>query len=584
MTTQLFYMKKNRLTIACLLTLFLGFNGLVSCKKFLDSEPKGAVNSAVLNDANGAELLATAAYASLGNGNEYSSVSDWIWGSVRSDDAYKGGASTGDQPELDKLEQFSFLVNDQSYIQNVWIWNFEGIARANLALSVINNLSTAQYPLKLQRQAEMRFLRSHFYFWLVENFKNVPWIDESMTTDERKKVSNRQYTRDQLLEKIAADFQFGFDNLPDKQTQVGRASKVAAAAYLAKTRLFQAYKQDETHKVVSISLPVLNEVLKWTDYVINSGKHALSKDFAENFLFEFENGPESVFAIQFSKDDGTPLGREDWSHNLNYNMAPQYGCCSFHRPSDNLANAFRTSSTGLPQFTTFNDNTLSAPADFLVNSFDPRLDHTIGIEGHPFKYDPSFIYQKTFARASEVYGTYSTMKEIMPAGSPSLKRDGSRLGSAKNIDVIRYDDVLLWKAEALIELGRQAEALPLINQIRDRAASSTTRLKLANGTFATNYNIQKYTDGVNCTWTQEFARQALRWERRLEFAAEGQRFFDLVRWGIAAETLNDYFKKENVRHPFLKNANFTKGRNEYLPIPQQEITLSEGLYQQNPGY
>ena len=556
-----------------------------SCKKFLDNQPKGSLSSDLIQDANGAELLSTAAYASLGNGNEYSSVTDWIWGSVRSDDAYKGGASTGDQPEIDKLEQFSFILTDQSFMQNVWIWNFEAIARANTAIQVMDNLTEAEYPLKMQRIAEMRFLRGHFYFWLVENFKHVPWIDETLTPAEQKKVSNREFTQDQLWDKIAADFQFGIDNLPVTQTQKGRANKVSAAAYLAKTRLFQAYKQDESNNVTSIDAAKLADVITQVDYVIASGKHRLSNDFAENFLFEFENGPESVFAIQFSKDDGTPLGREDWSHNLNYNMAPgTYGCCSFHRPSDNMVNAFRTDVAGLPMFTTFNNSTLSQPSDFFTNSFDPRLDHTVGIPGHVFKYDPNFIYQTSFARAPEVYGVYSAMKEVMPPNSPSLKRDGSRLGSAKNWDVIRFADVMLWKAEALIELGRQAEALPLINMIRDRASNSKGRLKMSNGTPLSNYNITQYIDGVNCVWTKDFARTALRWERRLEFATEGSRFFDLVRWGIAAETLNAYFNVEKTRHPYMQAAFFTKNRNEYLPIPQQEITLSEGIYQQNQGY
>lgn len=576
------YSKKLIFRAVAIILLFSPFS---SCKKFLDNKPKGALSSELLQDAGGAELLATAAYASLGNGNEYSSVSDWIWGSVRSDDAYKGGASTGDQPEIDKLEQFSFIATDQSFIQNVWIWNFEGIARANAALQVINQLPVAQYPSKPQRQAEMRFLRSHFYFWLVENFKHVPWIDETVNAQQQKKVSNTALTQDQLFDKIAEDFQFGVDNLPEKQTQPGRASKVAAAAYLAKTRLFQAYTQDESNNVTSINTARLNEVIKQTDYIIGTGKHRLSNDFAENFLFEYENGPESVFAIQFSKDDGTPLGREDWSHNLNYNMAPgTYGCCSFHRPSDNMVNAFKTSSTGLPLFTTFNTTLLSQPGDFFTNSFDPRLDHTVGIPGHTFKYDPSFVYQNSFARAPEVYGVYSAMKEVMPPGSPSLKRDGSRLGSAKNWDIIRYADVLLWRAEALIELGRQAEALPLINMIRARANNSKGRLKLSNGSALSNYNIQLYVDGVNCTWSKDFARTALQWERRLEFAAEGARFFDLVRWGIAAETLNEYFRIEKTRHPYMQAASFKKNRNEYLPIPQQEITLSEGLYKQNFGY
>jgi hypothetical protein len=155
------------------------------------------------------------------------------------------------------------------------------------------------------------------------------------------------------------------------------------------------------------------------------------------------------------------------------------------------------------------------------------------------------------------------------------------MGTAKNYDIIRYDDVLLMQAEAYIELGQQANALPLINLVRARAAASTGRLKKANGTFASNYKVLPYSAAG---WTQDYARKALQWERRLEFATEGARFFDLVRWGIAAQTLNAYIAVEKTRRPYLATAVFTAGRDEYLPIPQSEITFTNGLYKQNPGY
>ena len=137
------------------------------------------------------------------------------------------------------------------------------------------------------------------------------------------------------------------------------------------------------------------------------------------------------------------------------------------------------------------------------------------------------------------------------------------------------------QAEALIELGRQDEARPLINQIRARAAARTGRLKKADGTFPSKYNIKEYSAAG---WTKDFARKALQWERRLEFATEGPRFFDLVRWGIAEPTLNAYINIEKTRRTYLATAKFTAGRDEYLPIPQSEITFTNGLYKQNPGY
>jgi hypothetical protein len=129
-----------------------------------------------------------------------------------------------------------------------------------------------------------------------------------------------------------------------------------------------------------------------------------------------------------------------------------------------------------------------------------------------------------------------------------------------------------------------SEAFPLINDLRTRAAGSTARLKMMDGSDPSNYRIDPYVPGANCTWTQAYALKALQFERRLEFGMEGSRFFDLVRWGIAAETLNGYIAVEKTRHDFLSNANFTKGRDEYLPIPQTEINLVHGLYQQNNGW
>lgn len=156
--------------------------------------------------------------------------------------------------------------------------------------------------------------------------------------------------------------------------------------------------------------------------------------------------------------------------------------------------------------------------------------------------------------------------------------------NSKNKIEMRFAEILLMKAEALIELGRQDEALPLINDVRARAAKSTALLKDANGNDEDKYKVGLYQPGVNITWTQDNARKALRFERRLELGQENQRFFDLVRWGIADEVLNNYFATEKVKFPFLNSAHFTKNKNEYLPIPQNQINFSRGVYKQNIGY
>ncbi|GAA4414021.1 RagB/SusD family nutrient uptake outer membrane protein [Nibrella viscosa] len=533
-----------------------------------------------IKSASGAEALVTAAYAGIGNDDMIGPMTSmWVYGSVRSDDAYKGGGGVGDVADIDFYEHYNLTRPDQGWMHPfTWENFYKSISRSNTALRSLTSLPDAEFPLKKVRQAEMRFLRGHAHFMLKMLFKNIPYITENLSSDDILKESNVKYKNDELWNKIAEDFQFALDNLPARQQQIGRANKIAAAAYLAKLRLYQAYEQDDNHKVININKTRLQEVVTLTQQVISSGQYSLQPDFAENFIAETENGPESIFAVQYSINDGTAVGRLSYVTGLNYpHGAPQYGCCGFHAPSQNLANAFKTDANGLPQLDTFNDKNV----DFTTDTVDPRVDHTIGIDGHPYKYDASKPFSNAWVRDPGVYGFFHTMKEQQLATSSSYHKEGPFIGTSKNIDILRYDDVLLMQAEAYIELGQQNMALPLINQIRRRAAASTGRLKKLDGTFPSKYNIKEY---PAAGWTQDYARKALQWERRLEFATESPRFFDLVRWGIAEKTLNAYIEKEKVRRPFLATAKFTAGRDEYLPIPQREITFTKGLYKQNPGF
>lgn len=581
-----------------ILTVFI-FMLIASCgKDFLEYQPNGTVNTDQLNSPEAVDALVVAAYAVLANEffiNEHFSV-NWVHGTIRSDDAYKGGGGTGDNFDQHMMETFNLLTPTNGEVNGSWITLYENVGRANEALRRMDNMTEETYPNLKVRQAECRFLRAHWHFILKILFNHPVWIDNSVPKEELANLSNDLFTSDQFWDKIADDFQFAVDNLPLEQPEVGRADKVAAWAYLAKVRLYQAYEQDENNNVVNINASRLNEVVDLCDNVINNGSNSLVADFAENFLCGFDNGPESIFAVQFSKDDGTPNGKIQLATGVCYNMAPQYGCCDFLNPSYTMLNAFKTDpETGLPMFDTYNDEFLyeintwaSVPdlstIDFMTQTVDPRMDHTIGIPTHPWKYDPTFVAQKSWRRVPEVYGYTTSMKALEHYASSCFKKLGPFMGTSRNVDIIRYDDVILWKAEALIELGRQNEALPIINEIRVRAGNSTNRLVREDGSPIANYKIDSYVDGVNCTWTQDFAREALRWERRLEFSIEGVRFFDLVRWGIAAETINDYFAKEKVTFDFLKDAHFTKGRDEYLAIPQPQIDFSKGLYKQNNNW
>jgi len=569
--------------IAKVFALCLAVGTLVACDSTLDETPTGNLSGDQLATPDRVESLVTSTYAALGNGHWTASTytDPWPWGSVRSDNAYKGGGSVADQGEYNNYEQFSSVRPDLGKADQFWFESYKGISRANLALEKMAELSEEEFPEKTTRQAEVRFIRGHFYFMLKVMFKHVPFIEENEER-ELKNVSNREFTSQELWDQIAADFQFAANNLPPSQPEAGRVDQWAAKAYLAKTRLYQAYRQDDNNQVVEIQDDKLQEVVDLVEEL--EGEFSLFEDFRRNFLWEFENtdGGEVIFAVQRSRNDGTVQGRVNMERALNYTMNPEFGCCWFHVPSQNLVNAFQTED-GLPKFDTFNQTSLTEPEDFQQNTMDPRLDHTVSIDTHPFKYDNDHIYDPdVWARAPATYGEFSAMKGLQPVGSPAVEQVGPFYASSKNTIIIRYADALLWKAEALIELGREDEALPIINQVRTRAANSA--VKDADGNDVSNYDVSTYQDGQNIDWTQETAREALRFERRLELAMEGWRFFDLVRWGIAAETLNDYFDAEAQRRDYLEDAGFQEGRDEYLPIPQQQIDFSDGSYTQNPGW
>jgi hypothetical protein len=571
--------KYNKIAISFLSILFLA-----SCSaNFLDYEPTGVLSSGNVATAGNAEALVNAAYAAIGNDEMVGPITNqWVYGSVRSDDAYKGGGGRGDVDVVDRYEQYNLTTPDYGdwMLPRTWTNHYKAISRANFALSVINNIPDADYPLKKVRQAELRFLRAHSYFMLKLLFNKVPFITEELTQEQILKTSNDLSSQD-LWNKIADDFRFAFDNLPQSQDQVGRADKNAAAAYLAKLRLYQAYEQNDTHQVTSINTARLQEVIDYADKVTGS----LEPDFGNNFLDGHDNGQESIWAVQFSINDGTNTGRVSFVTGLNSpHGTPLYGCCGFHLASQNMVNAFRTDASGLPLLDTFNNSDVFNSIDGSGNAplaagvtIDPRIDHTVGVPGRPFKYKNTLktsgdmVYKFSWARDPGVYGFFGNMKEQQSPDCSCYVKNGPFIGTSKNVDFIRYADVLLFKAEALIQLNRYTEALPIINQIRARAGASTT-MPLAAG--ASNvYKIAPYLVFPS----KDYAMKALMFERRLEFGMEGPRFFDLVRWGKAEPVLNAYLSVEKTKKDFLSNAHFTAGRDEYYPIPQREIDFTGGL-------
>ncbi|MDN3664419.1 RagB/SusD family nutrient uptake outer membrane protein [Algibacter miyuki] len=576
-------------------TLLIGsmaaFTMFACSNDFLEYEPEGFLSVEAAATAENAEALVVAAYAGIANDDMVGPLTSmWVYGSVRSDDAYKGGGGRGDVDVIDRYEQYNLTIADDPVdwmAPRTWTSYYAAISRANLALNVINEIPEADYANKITRQAELRFLRAHSHFVLKLLFKKIPYITEGLTQEEILEISNI-IDNDELWNKIADDFLFAYNNLPQSQEEVGRADKNAAAAYLAKLRLYQAYEQNDTHQVTNINMDRLQEVIDYADDVTG----ALESDYGNNYLDGFDNGPESIWAAQFSINDGTTVSRVSFVTGLN---SPHgnglYGCCGFHLASQNMVNAFRTDADGLPLLDTFNDSNIF---DVVNNdgetplasglTVDPRIDHTVGIPGRPFKYrntvkeNGDMIYNYSWARDPGVYGYFGNMKEQQAPDCSCYVKEGPFIGTSKNIEFIRYADVLLFKAEALIQRGEVDAGITIINDIRMRAAASTQRQISAGATNI--YNIGTYPMGMAKTE----ALKALMFERRLEFGMEGPRFFDLVRWGIAEPVLNDYLEVEKTRKDFLSNAQFTSGRDEYYPIPQREIDFTGGLYKQNPNY
>lgn len=566
--------------------------------RFLDVTPQGTLNSDNTATAENVDLLISAAYAALGgvapqdNSVWMIPMTNWSYGSVRSDDAYKGGGSVTDAEEINRIETFDVDAT-LGNVDSKWFQLYCCVQRCNTALKALNNIPESQLPEVETRKAEMRVLRAHFYFELSRLFNQIPYFDENVEIDQYDRIPNNQYTRDQILGMIADELTAAADVLPESQSEVGRVNRYIAWAYAAKVKLYQAYEQDaQTHRVTNIDTDLLREVVDLCGRL--EGHYDLLADFQQLDLIEYENGTESVFAIQFSMNDGSQdAGRVNWSNLLNAPQGP-YSGDGFFLPSQNLINAFQTDEDGLPLFDTFNNrdydvivfdadgNAVNTQVEATV---DPRLDFIIGRPNITWKTYTESPCLNTWVRNQGDYGYHCCKRFFLSPESPQMYQGWPWGASGLNWQIIRYAHVLLWKAEALIELGEPAgleEARSIINRIRRRAAQSEYVKAFGNpDEDAANYLIGEY---PATGWTQDYARRALRFESRLETAMEGERFFNLVRWGIAAETMNAYLDSERTKRAYYATAAFTQGRDEYLPISQPQYNFSNGLYVQNPGY
>lgn len=505
------------------------------------------------------------------NGDPWgSAASNWLFGSVAGGDAHKGSEAY-DQPPIEDLEIHT-VKPDNPFVGAKWRQLYDAISRCNDAIRCLQHLDHAD-PLVAIRLGEARFLRGHYYFEAKKIWNLVPYIDETIT--DYRVPNDRDIWPD-----IEADLQAAVNVLPWSQAEIGRATKGAALSLLGKAYLFQQkYTAAQT---------ALNQV-------VQSGRYQLTPFYHDNFNAETRHNAEAVFVVQQSVNDGAMGENGNIGDVLNYPYSGgPAGCCGFHQPSQNLVNAFRVDAQGLPLLDTYNDVDVkndvgvptAAPFDPETAPLDPRLDWTVGRRGIPYL-DWGIHPGENWIRNQAYAGPYSPKKNVYyrkQEGIYSEKNSWTKGYNAQTIKLIRYADVLLMLAECEIALGNLERARAYINEVRRRAANAEGWVKDSTGAPAAHYLIREYPAFPDAT----YAVKALRHERRLELGMEGHRFFDLVRWGVAAAEKQHYFETESKKRPFLNRAQFVKNKHEYAPIPQRAIDQSwkNGVpsLQQNPGY
>ena len=584
--------------VACLI--------LFSCtKSFLERQPQGALSEATLTTADGVNTLLIGAYGaldlqdnnngtvvSLGGGNAWAcSPDNWLMGSVAGADAHKG-SDGGDQAAMVPFATMTIDASN-SNLNDRWRADYEGITRCNSVLKILPNVTNMSDADKTNVEAQARFIRGHFYFDLKKIFDKVPWIDETAT-------DFKQSNADDIWPKIEAEFQYAYTNLPGTQSDIGRVNKWAAGAYLGKVYMFE-------HK--------FTEAKAAFDPVISQGTttggiaYDLNPNFENNYRPEFEKGnPEAVFVVEMAANVGTgnnANGNQGDMLNFPYGNSP-FGCCGFYQPTIDLVNSYRTDANGLPYLDDYNshalknDKGITSAQPFTPDdgNLDPRLDWTVGRRGLPYL-DWGLHPGADWIRDQNYAGPFAPKKNIYWQITNSSYHDGTSWapGSAINIFIIRFADVLLLASEAEAQLGNLDQAETYVNRVRNRMANHPeawvhTYTDVTNpvggftSNMAANYKISPYPAGA--LTSKDYALKAIYFERKLELAMEGHRFFDLVRWGIAADALNAFYNYEGSLITDVKGSKFTPNKNEHYPIPQAQIDLTgvggTPTLTQNPGY
>ena len=572
---------------------------IVACsKQFLDKPPLATLNPAVMASEAGIQGLLIGAYSLVdGEGTAgdgfASGASNWLFGGVGSDDAYKGSDPT-DVADGVGIENWSITPTNGALSQK-WNLCYSGVQRCNDVLRTLAIATGIPATEVTTITGEAKFLRSYYNIELKKIFKNVIFADETVVVG-KKDVSNAT----DIWSKIEADLTEAIAKLPESQPQVGRANVWAAKALLAKAYMFQQ-KYDAAYTL-------LKDVIA-NGKTPDGTKYALKSHLYSNFNPAQKNSSESIFAAQTSVQDGSsvawggdPNGNYGDILNFPYNGGPG-ACCGFYNPSQDLANAYKTDAQGLPLLDTWYNGAWvsdqAAPA--YTGTLDPRIDLTMGRKGIPYL-DWGNHPGDDWIRNPKADGHFSPKKNVYAVSQRGAFTDvgsaywGPTQLVANNVNIIRFADVILWAAECAAQAGDLTAAVDYVNQIRARAADKTgwvyknsdydaaTATYKSQTTPADNYTIALYPSFPS----KDYAVKAIQFERRLELAMEGNRFFDLVRYGTADVVLNAYNTREKVARTYRANSVFTKGKSEYMPIPQGEIDNlnADGTVRlvQNPGY
>jgi starch-binding outer membrane protein, SusD/RagB family len=584
-------------------SLFIGSGAMLlmfcGCSKsFLSGPPQGTGSNTIneFYNASGVQQLLIGAYHDL-TGIDVKSTwwgtsgTNWIYGDITSGDTYLGGTGGSGLPHQvpDALNIENYQAQSTTgFLDDKWTADYDGVARANAVIIAAQNATDMTTAQKNEAIAEARFLRGHFHFDAKKMWNNVPYVDETVTN-----FTSLPNTAD-IWPQIEADFRFAYNNMNTVQPLAGQANNWAAACYIAKCYMFE---QKFAQAKALLDTIIANGVNA------QGVKYALTNCYHDNFDVGTENNSETVLQINFSVDptslpDNANLGETGVSP-VGTAADVTYGY--WKQPSFNVVNAFKTDVNGLPMMDASGNDTSnvtnmtndmgvasSSPFVPYQGTVDPRLDWSVGRRGVPYLdwgVDPGadWVADQNFG------GPYINIKNMFKqseegAGFGGIISSYYYVGnSAVNYNIIRYADVLLWAAEAEIQAGTIDQARTYVNMIRSRAMNGCiVAIDYTSGSPSANYSMGLYTT----PWTsQSYALAAVMFERRLEFAEEGHRFFDLVRWGNAATYLNAYLQTEKTRGvgSVLSTANFTSGKNEYYPIPQQEIILDPQL-KQNTGY